>query len=346
LIKKITKILLTIDLTEPVLDEAIQANTQLILAYHPPIFTAFKKLTTKDIKEKIIIKAIENQIAIYSPHTAADCTKGGVNDWLVACLTPYIKQVEPIQKHHYLDPFQSVKVVVFVPKENLDRLRTEISKVPGVATIGNYSHCTFSIPGQGSFLGNENTNPAIGSKNQFETVDEYRLEFVCNRSKLPQLSATLSQHHPYETPAWEVYPLEPLPVTGFGMGRFITLSEKVKLSTLVQDIKRFLSLSHLRLAVPFNAKSMDDVLIGTIALCAGAGGDIVKTSKADLYWTGEMRHHDVLAAISNGISVILCEHTNTERGYLKILKEEMTLLFENHIEIQLSQIDAEPLVII
>jgi len=345
--KLINKIMLTNDLTEPVIEEAIQQKTQLILSYHPPIFTGLKRLTTADIKEKIIISAIENQIAIYSPHTSADCVKGGVNDWLASCLKPYLKSVEPIQKYHYLDPLQTLKVVVFVPKEHLDKMRNEVSKVPGVATIGNYTHCTFSIPGQGSFLGNDSTNPAIGSKNQFETVDEYRLEFVCSRSKLSELSAAIYKHHPYETPAWEMYPLEPLPVEGFGMGRFITLNEKIPLNLMVQLIKKYLNLPHLRVAIPHTVKSVDEVMIQTVALCAGSGGSIIMKSKADLYWTGEMKHHEVLEAISKGTSVILCEHSNTERGYLAHLKDDLDKIFNNQfVEIVLSRSDVDPLVIV
>jgi putative NIF3 family GTP cyclohydrolase 1 type 2 len=194
-------------------------------------------------------------------------------------------------------------------------------------------------------MGNEKTNPAIGQKCQFETAAENRLEFVCSRSKLSELSATLRQHHPYETPAWEVYPLEPTPVEGFGVGRLITLTEPVKLTVLVPIIKKHLNLPHVRVALP-SQKSMEDVEIRTIALCAGSGGEVVMKAKADLYWTGEMRHHDVLSAVANGTSVVLCEHSNTERGYLLNLKGELEKMFQQQIEVTISKIDSDPLVIV
>eukprot|EP01117_Protostelium_nocturnum_P005745 TRINITY_DN2070_c0_g1_i1.p1 TRINITY_DN2070_c0_g1~~TRINITY_DN2070_c0_g1_i1.p1 ORF type:complete len:429 (-),score=157.55 TRINITY_DN2070_c0_g1_i1:190-1332(-) len=343
--KKVDNVLITIDLTEKVLEEALSLKSNFILSYHPPIFSALKRLTTQEVKERIVIRAIENGIAIYSPHTSVDSSPDGVNDWLASGLGEASK-VEVVQPYSYQDPNQALKVVVFVPKESVEKVREALCKVEGVAHIGNYSHCTFSTPGTGSFLGNESSNPVVGQKGKLETVEEVRLEMVCSHKALPQATKAIKENHPYETPAWEVFSLQSLPVEGTGQGRLVTLKEPVKLTEMVQRIKKHLGLPHVRLATSELVANSEEATVKTIALCAGSGFEVVGKLKVDLLLTGEMRHHDVLAAISKGTSVVLCEHTNTERGYLTHLQKELAEKFGSQVAVHLSKQDADPLVVV
>jgi len=153
------------------------------------------------------------------------------------------------------------------------------------------------------------------------------------------------KHHPYETPEWEAYQLEPVPVEGSGQGRLLTLTEKTTLSNLVERVKKHLKLSHVRVATAAG-KNKDNLQVQTIALCAGAGDTVISKVKADVYLTGEMRHHDIIAAVEQGTSVILCDHSNTERGFLTKLKSNLDVLFQNQVVIEISQRDADPLVIV
>jgi len=249
-----------------------------------------------------------------------------------------------IQSYTQPDPSE-LKLVVFIPKSNVDELRRALSEV-GVGVIGNYSQCSFNLEGTGTFLGNEASSPVVGTKGNLEYVQETRIEMVLPKSKLQQATEVIRRVHPYETAAWEIYQLEPIPVEGTGQGRLVTLKEKVTLAELVQRVKKHLGLSHVRLALGSSTKSKEEIQVKTIALCAGAGETVITKSKADVYFTVEMRHHDVLAAVEKGTSVILCDHSNTERGYLLKVKEKLDVLFEGKLSVEISKRDADPLVIV
>jgi dinuclear metal center YbgI/SA1388 family protein len=227
----ITKVLLTIDLTEEVLTEAKSAHANLIIAYHPPIFSALKRLTRKTAGERVVIEAIRSDIAVYSPHTALDAAPNGMNDWLVRA------------------------------------------------------------------LGTGATTPIIQLLNAPE---------------------------------------------GVGMGRTVELEEPATLLELTRRIKQHLKLDQLRVATA--AEHSAGKLIDRVAVCAGAGGSVFQhCTQIDLLLTGEMRHHDVLARVAAGASVILTDHTNSERGYLGQLQEYLNSKLGTDLEIVLSQRDSDPL---
>ncbi len=207
-ISEIAHCTLTIDLSEKVLQEAIGSGSQLLVAYHPPIFAPLKRLTRTDAKQRIVVDAIRAGISIYSPHTALDTATEGVNDWLADG---------------------------FGPSE---------------------------------------------------------------RRGIP----------------------EPEP-GGHAIGRALSLTEPASLDDCVGKIKEHLGLAHVRVAAAFPHRTGSKVR--TVALCAGAGATVIAGEPADLYLTGEMRHHDVLAANERGTSVVLCDHTNTERGYLPTLRSRL-----------------------
>lgn len=223
--RNVKKILLTIDLTEAVADEAIAGKTDLIVSYHPILFSPVSRLVAADAYDRTVMKLVQKNIAVYSPHTALDAVIGGVNDWLA----------------------------------------------DGV--------------GDG-----------------------------------------------------EVSVLHPVEKTDAGQGRLVELKRPVKLKTLAQRIKAYLGLKTLRLA-----PAAENTSIRTVALCAGAGSDAFQGIRADCYLTGEMSHHNVLAATTNGSHVILCEHTNTERGYLPVFKKILGKALGNGVEIVISTEDADPI---
>lgn len=222
----IKKMLLTIDLTEAVVDEAIKTNVDLIISYHPILFRPLSRLNADHAHDRAVMKLVQHHIAVYSPHTALDAVMGGVNDWLAE---------------------------------------------------------------------------SVGSG--------------------------------------EVHVLQPHPDgSGCGQGRLVHLDKPVNLATLVCRIKTHLGLETIRLA-----KADGDEPIKTVALCAGAGTDVLHGARAGLYLTGEMSHHHVLAAALSGTHVILCEHTNTERGYLPVLARILQNMLGANIEIALSQEDRDPI---
>ena len=334
--RKISNILLTIDLTQAVVDEAIRKKSNMIIAYHPPIFGGLKRIDGKHAQ------LIENRIAVYSPHTALDATVGGVNDFLCDFLglghrQPITPALDPTAK------INAYKIVVFCPLNQLDRIRKHLASDAGCGQIGDYEECSFNLHGYGTFRGNENTNPAVGKAQQFEAVEEARLEMVCPANNLSLVQSVLNAHHPYEEPAWEAYPLAAKVLSDAGSGRILTLKKPVALKTIISRIKKHLGLSHIRLASPKGNRSS----IKTIAVCPGAGGSLFQAvPHADLFLTGEMRHHDVLARVENNSHVILTDHTNTERPYLPVFKKILSRELGKSIRIDISRVDADPLNII
>jgi putative NIF3 family GTP cyclohydrolase 1 type 2 len=181
----------------------------------------------------------------------------------------------------------------------------------------------------------------VGKVGELERVPEVRLEMVCSRSSLALAIAVLRQFHPYEEPPIEIHALQALPQRGTGEGRRVVLDQPVGLKPLLKCIKSHLGVEQLHVAVADSAPRS----FQTIGLCAGAGGGLLSMALAQscqVFLTGEMRHHDVLAAQAAGCTVVLAGHTNTERGYLKVLGSRLT----EHVprkSIVISRRDADPL---
>ncbi len=223
--RNVKKILLTIDLTEAVADEAITSKTDLIMTYHPILFNPISRLDSSHAYDRTVMKLIQQNMAVYSPHTALDAVMGGVNDWLA----------------------------------------------DGV--------------GEG-----------------------------------------------------DVSVLHPIKNSDAGQGRLVKLNRPVHLKTLTQRIKKYIGLKTVRIA-----RAENETAIHTVALCAGAGAGAFDGVQADCYLTGEMSHHHILAATQRGANVILCEHTNTERGYLPVFSKILRKALGNEVDIFVSELDSDPI---
>jgi len=331
----VRRALLCIDLTEAVLREAVSVKTDLVVAYHPPIFEPLTSVTTEQVKSRIIYEAVRAGIAVYSPHTALDAANGGVNDWLAAGLGK--GQVRPIRPVSVDMP---CKLVVFVPVDSVGRVREALASA-GAGMIGNYSQCSFAGEGEGTFIGAKNTRPVIGKAGQLERVNEQRLEMVCPRDCVGAVIETLGEVHPYEQPAYDLYPMLKSAGQGasteHGQGRVVTLDKAVSLNELVRRVKKRLRVRHVDLA---KAKAGQ---VRTIGVCAGAGGSLLDESgEIDVFFTGEMRHHDVLAAVAQGVSVILTGHTQTERPYLKTYRRRIIAAGGEGVDWMISKADKAP----
>jgi dinuclear metal center YbgI/SA1388 family protein len=334
-------VLLTIDLTERVLHEAIAGQTQMIVAYHPPIFPQagpISALTDATAKTRIVLEAAHAGIAVYSPHTALDAAPGGVNDWIAEGLGT--GDVRALVSHEHLPFTEQCKIVTFCPPDAVDRLRQGLAAV-GAGRIGEYQQCSFEIAGTGTFFGSETSNPSVGRKGELERVGEVRLEMVCPREALGLAVLTLREFHPYEEPPIEIYELLARPQRSVGPGRRVTLDRKVTISTIIERVKKQLGVKRVQVAEAAASPEKYE----TIGLCAGAGGALLDEAVrqgCELFVTGEMRHHDVIAAQQRDCAVILAGHTNTERGYLPRLRKRLRELLPK-IECTISQRDADPL---
>uniref|UniRef100_K9IJ55 NIF3-like protein 1 n=1 Tax=Desmodus rotundus TaxID=9430 RepID=K9IJ55_DESRO len=314
----INTLFLTNDLTEQVMEEALQKKADFILSYHPPIFRPMKHITWKTWKERLVIRALENRVAVYSPHTAYDAAPQGVNSWLAKGLGVCTSRpIHPSKAPNY--PTEGTHRVEF----NIDHTQDLNKVISTVKGISGVSVTSFSA--------------------RTDDEEQTRISLNCSQQALVQVVAFLSQNSQLYQKT-EILSLEKPLLLHTGMGRLCTLDEPVSLATMIERIKRHLKLSHIRLALGVGKTLASQVKV--VALCAGSGSSVLQGTEADLYLTGEMSHHDILDAASQGINVILCEHSNTERGFLSDLQDMLSAHLENKINIILSEIDRDPLQVV
>lgn len=312
---KVNHVLLTIDLTEKVVEEAIRKRAQFIISYHPPIFAPIKNLNPKNWKAKAILMCIEHRITIYSPHTALDAIKGGINDWLVSSFMAVDEQqnhkIRPIQ-HSSTSQHSSccLEVLLSEPQETVAPMFKEMNNV----TMTEYNNSSTDV------------------------------RVTCDKTTLPEVVEQLVQNN-YTQVCSRVTQLAPNPIPGVGMGRIVTFSAPLPLYGVVHRTKTQLDLNQIRLAL--SSKHTRDTKVNTIAVCAGSGSSILKGCSADVWITGEMSHHEVLDAINSGVTVILCEHSNTERGFLRDWCQQLSSsVLEDKVMVSVSESDKEPLRIV
>lgn len=327
----IARVLLTIDLTATVLDEAISQRIDLICTYHPVMFKPIQRLSDAEAKSDILLRVIKAGMAVYSPHTALDSAADGMTDWLADAVGQGYRR--PLVVAESLPFTQELKVVTYAPADAVDRLR-DVMASAGAGRIGHYDHCSFSTQGSGTFRGDARSTPAVGSKERFERVEEHRLEMVCPASSLHVLISTLRQFHPYEEPAVDVYPLRACPLPNVGGGRRVVLDQPTTVGALAERVKK-----HLDIAAVKATESAK--VVRHIAVVPGAGGDFVETAIAqecELFITGELTYHTALSAWTRGCGVILTGHANSERGFLPFLAQRLNKALDS-VEIVLAQAD-------
>jgi len=318
-------VVVTIDCTPAVVDEAAAAGAGAIIAYHPPLFRPTKRLAGPDVRSLALLRAIEAGIAIYSPHTSLDAAEDGLTDWLCGALAPKgasadasfgdVRALDPTLSHDDGDH----KIVTFVPRDDLEKVRDALASI-GAGRIGLYERCSYEIDGSGTFLAGDGANPARGSVGSLSHVDEARLEMVCPGRALGLAREMLDRFHPYEEPAWDVYPLAAKPNRRTGAGRRLTLDRPARPSELAERVKE-----HLGIPVVKTALASDDP-VSRVGVCAGSGASLLDPAIDEgctLFFTGEMSHHEGLSAVHRGCSVLLAGHTNTERGYMPTLASRL-----------------------
>ncbi len=333
---RVRRILVCIDLTEAVLDEAVRKKADAIVAYHPPIFSPRKSITDADAGGRILLRAISSGIAIHSPHTAADAATGGVNDWLADGLGDGTRHA--INPASELPASETVKIITYGPAEWIDRIRTGLASV-GAGVIGEYEICSIEIQAMGTYRGGERSNPVRGRRGRLERVEEVRLEMVCGDRGLAAAIDCIRSLHPYEEPPIEIYRQEARPNQSIGAGRLVTLDRGASIATITERLRDHLGTDRFTVDTADRRRRH-----GRIGLCAGSGAELLDPAidqGCTLFLTGELKHHDVLHAASRGCAVILAGHTNTERGWLKVLRRR--LREDLKVEVSISRSDRDPL---
>ena len=334
--RDVKNVLLTIDITADVVAEAKKLKTDLIVSYHPIIWDGLKKVTV-DGSSGAVYELIRAGISVFSIHTALDAVAGGVNDALAEILG--IEDAKPLGD--YVDsPGSSMagtyKLVVFVPLEAASKVSNAVFAA-GAGMMGNYSHCGFAAEGTGTFLPLEGARPAIGGKGNLEKVPEMRFETIVPGDKLNAVIAAMKKAHPYEMPAFDVF--EQCNLQGkLGLGRIGKLARPMRMTAIIKKIKAATG------AKAMGIVGADKRLVKKAAVCAGSCGKIINkviAAKADLYLTGELKHHRALAAQEAGLTCICLSHTVSERFILKKFAKQLKKR-ANSVTIRLSKKDADP----
>ncbi|NPC93340.1 Nif3-like dinuclear metal center hexameric protein [Bacillus sp. WMMC1349] len=292
--KKINNVMITLDVLEETIDEAISKNVDLIIAHHPPIFRPLKHLITDQPSGRLLEKCIKHDITVYAAHTNLDITDGGVNDMLADALgLEKTKVLVPT----YEEPLR--KLVVYVPKDYEEQVRLALGDA-GAGHIGAYSHCAFSTEGTGSFRPLQHAQPFIGQSGQLERVKEVRIETVYPAGIEKTVLTAMKKAHPYEEIAYDIYPIEQSPLQK-GLGRIGELKEEMELGDFAQFVKKKLQANGARMVGKPNAK------VKKVAVLGGDGNKYIHQAKrmgADVYITGDLYFHTAHDAMMIGLAVI------------------------------------------
>ena len=312
----VRKVMISLDVTSRVIEETVAKGIDLLISHHPLFYQPLNSLSFDETRGQVIKEAVKAGLNIYSAHTNLDICQGGINDYL-ADLLHFDGNRKPLQ---VTAEDRLKKLTVFVPPDHLEEVREAIS-LAGAGWIGNYSHCTFQAEGQGTFKPLEGSNPYLGSYGSLERVGEVRLETILPESRRARVLKAMERAHPYEEVAYDLYYLEN---TGhqLGLGRFAPLKEPFKLQEYLQLIKEQFNLSQLRLYGPERMDMTQS--IESAALCSGSGGDLFYSALslgAQLYITGDLKHHQLLAAAEEGLPLVEVDHFQAEKRGMAVVLE-------------------------
>lgn len=300
---EITKICVAVDPSEKTIEHAARLGADLLVTHHPLIYMPLKTLDMRDHVARRALKLHDSNCALYVMHTNFDIAGGGTND--VLCDLFGLLNTNPLLNNATQN---KLKIAVYVPKENLDDLRIAMSEA-GAGVIGNYTQCAFSTPGTGTFFAGDGSDPYIGKKGALEKVDEVKMEMVCGKDRLHKVLCAMIEAHPYEEVAYDIYELQNNPdIAGFG--RIGELKTDMTLMDFAEVVRESLSLTHMRVA------GEPGRTVRKVALLSGGGGDFfthAHKSGADVYVTGDTKHHQMVDAQAMGMAMIDAGHYETEK---------------------------------
>ena len=307
----VQRVLTALDVTSEVVSEAIERQVDAIVTHHPVIFKGLKSINTDTMQGKMIKDLLCHGINVYSAHTNLDVAEGGLNDEVARRLG-----LQDIQGLEETGRDVAYKVAVYVPVTHSEQLRQAMGDA-GAGHIGAYSHCSFSVGGEGRFLPLEGTNPFIGQVGAIETVPEERVETVVPKKLLGQVLAAMKEVHPYEEIAYDIVALENAYEAHY-IGRIGNLSQPLSIEEFKEVLQSVFPHSQLRWG---GAKPSS---IHRIGLCTGSGAEFIKVAakqKADVYITGDVKYHDMQLAKELGITVVDAGHYGTEYMSQTLLKQ-------------------------
>ena len=311
-----TGVLITLDTIELIVDEAIKKKCNLIVSFHPIIFSSLKKISKSDYVQKTIYKAIQNNISIYAIHTSLDNHKYGVNYKIAEKLNLINTQIL-LPKNDTLR-----KLIVNVPESNENDLLKALHNA-GAGILGNYENCSFSIEGKGTFKGNELSKPNIGDPQKKTSIVEKQIQLVFQKHLESKILKTLFKNHPYESVAYDILNLSNLN-PDIGMGIFGSLKKSINENDFIELLKKTFKTPLIR-----HSKLLGKP-IKKVALLGGSGSFAINAAikkQADIFLTSDLKYHNFFMA-ENKIVLMDIGHYESEQ-YTKnlifdFLKEKLS----------------------
>jgi dinuclear metal center YbgI/SA1388 family protein len=329
----VSSILITLDVTNEVIDEAIENGFNMIISHHPVIFKGLKKITGGNLTEDLIIKAIKNDIALYGIHTNIDSIITGVNAKLGEKLKlSNLKILKP-------GGVKLKKVVVFCPVDYAEKVRQEMFNA-GAGDIGNYDSCSFNTTGEGTFRANEGANPFVGDIGEIRFEKEIRVETVVPDFKLNEVINAMISVHPYEEVAYDIYSVDN-EFNKVGAGMVGEINEEINVVDYLKYVKEVLNANVLRFNKPVERP------LKKIAFCGGSGSflinDAVKAG-ADIYITADIKYHDFFEHLGK-MTLVDAGHYETEQFTKELLYEIITEKFPT-FAVRISEINTNPVTVL
>jgi dinuclear metal center YbgI/SA1388 family protein len=306
------RVLVALDPTVGVVGEASDKGCGLLITHHPLLFRPLSRLDMEEPSGRAIAAAVSGRVGVVACHTNADVASPGVSDALAEVLG---LEVTGILEKTAAGPRR--KLVTFVPPEATAKVLDAISHAGG-GVIGEYSHCSFRVRGMGTFLPSERAQPAVGETGELNEVEEDRLEVVVPEERLTDAIEAMVDAHPYEEVAYDVYTLAP--GGGVGLGRLASPTEPLTAAELAERCSE-------RLGAPARLAGDPVRHVQNIALCGGSGASLIplaQRAKADVYVTGDVKHHQALDAVAAGLTVIDAGHHATEQPFVPRLAERLS----------------------
>lgn len=332
--KPVHKVMITLDVLETVVDEAIEKHVDLIIAHHPPIFRPLQQIQTDQPAGRIVEKCIKHDIAVYAAHTNLDITEGGVNDLLADALG--------LQNTEVLVPTGAEelnKLVVYVPKTHYEAVHQAISEA-GAGEIGLYSGCAFFTEGIGTFTPSEQANPYIGSQGTAERVNEVKIETIFPAKLQKKVVQAVLRAHPYEEVAYDIYKLKQKGKE-YGLGKIGKLPREMTLKEFAHHVKEALDVEGLRVVGDLHD------MVKKVAVLGGDGNKYISNAKfkgADVYVTGDLYFHVAHDAMMMGLNVIDPGHHVEKVMRQGVEKKMQELCKDKKFECTIfsSQVDTNP----
>ncbi|MEK5197661.1 Nif3-like dinuclear metal center hexameric protein [Staphylococcus sp. FSL H8-0121] len=330
--QEVNGILTALDCTIDVVQQAINENVNTIISHHPLIFKGIQSITNQGYGE-IIRLLIQNNINLIAMHTNLDVNPNGVNAMLASKIG--LQHTQLINK----EPIQYYKVQTIIPEDHLETFKQQLNDI-GLAKEGDYEYCFFESKGRGQFKPVGDADPYIGSIDEIEYVDEVKLEFMISYQQRQLTERAIHHYHPYETPVYDFIELNK--EGNYGLGIMGELKEPMKIEDFVEQVKRQLQIPSVRYVGNSNA------MISKVAMIGGSGiGFEYKAAQlgADIFITGDIKHHDALDAKIEGINLLDINHYSEyvmKEGLKLLLQEWLLEENSNDIKVVASNINTDP----